>query len=178
MLRGGCPLRVYSDSCIQLDIAMVVTLHNHLLTAVLHNSVCTLPIASTPTLPVTQTVPQPTTTDSADPNDPQNSNITNDPSSTSSNQPLRHPRELDISEVPDVLPRRTRVREWLGGLNRAERDRLKRLGGASMHDDRNKTVGEMQRGYQGRGRFRQNSRSCRDSRIWRRRSGADNRVDL
>lgn len=137
---------------------MVVTLHNHLLTAVLHNSVCTLPIASTPTLPVTQTIVQPITTDPANPNDPQNPNTSTDPNTTSSSQPLRTARELDISEVPDVLPRRTRVREWLGGLNRAERDRLKRLGGASMYDDRNKTVGEMQRGYQGRGRFRQNSK--------------------
>jgi hypothetical protein len=157
---------------------MIVTLHNHLLTAVLHNSVCTLPIASTPTLPVTQTVPQPTTTDSTNPNDPQNSNTTTDPTSTFNNQPLLPPRELDISEVPDVLPRRTRVREWLGGLNRAERDRLKRLGGASMYDDRNKTFGEMQRGYQGRGRFRQNSRSCSGSRIWNRHDGTDNRLVL
>jgi hypothetical protein len=156
---------------------MTVTLHNHLLTAILHNSVSTQPIATTPTLPITPNAQQP--------------DISNDPTTTpkktrpagdidpedTSSSPSKNKRprkvdlELDISQVPDLLPKRTRVREWLGGLNRAERDRLKRLGGSGgsnggggsggmqENDHKSKIPGEMQRGYQGRGRLRQNSMS-------------------
>jgi hypothetical protein len=155
---------------------MTVTLHNHLLTAILHNSVSTQPIATTPTLPITPNAQQPDVS-----NDPTTTPKKTrpageiDPEDTSSTpsknkRPRKADLELDISQVPDLLPKRTRVREWLGGLNRAERDRLKRLGGSGgsngggsggmqENDHKSKIPGEMQRGYQGRGRLRQNSMS-------------------
>lgn len=154
-----------------------MTLHNHLLTAILHNSVSTQPIATTPTLPITPNAQQPdisndlTTTPKktrpAGEIDPEETSST----PSKNKRPRKTDLELDISQVPDLLPKRTRVREWLGGLNRAERDRLKRLGGSGgsngggsnggMHenDHKSKIPGEMQRGYQGRGRLRQNSMS-------------------
>jgi hypothetical protein len=155
---------------------MTVTLHNHLLTAILHNSVSTQPIATTPTLPISPNAQQPDIS-----NDPTTTPKKTrpageiDPEDTSSTpsknkRPRKADLELDISQVPDLLPKRTRVREWLGGLNRAERDRLKRLGGSGgsngggsggvqENDHKSKIPGEMQRGYQGRGRLRQNSTS-------------------
>jgi hypothetical protein len=149
-----------------------VTLHNHLLTAVLHNAASTQPIATTPTLPATQTTTERITHDPTD----TSAKNTQDPSTTllgivdatpatlggSAPHPSSPSKQLSIASVPDTLPRRTRVREWLSGLNRAERDRLKRLPTqeSERYDERNtlnKTVGEMQRGYQGRGRLRLNS---------------------
>ncbi|KAH8079645.1 transcriptional regulator of RNA polII, SAGA, subunit-domain-containing protein [Filobasidium floriforme] len=161
-----------------LETQYQVTLHNHLLTAILHNSVSTQPIATTPTLPITPNAQQPDIS-----NDPTTTPKKTrpagdiDPEDTSSTpsknkRPRKADLELDISQVPDLLPKRTRVREWLGGLNRAERDRLKRLGGSGgsngggsggvqENDHKSKIPGEMQRGYQGRGRLRQNSKPLR-----------------